>query len=161
MFRCLILQPTGHNESNAVFGTLNHLTMMTGGIIRSLAYDGPLFQVGPDFKCMEIWTRESTASSLKEKWNLTCVDSNLEIASNMRDESRRYSNFPPSDFKRAVNCRLRSSPLLGNSSMLNLRCAAFRKDTTNISAVYVWQCLAETSQYVPCWDYCNVHSVLA
>ena len=152
-FSCLGLQPRGHDDTNAIFGSVEHLTIQKVGQFHSLAFKGPIFKVGPHFKCMTIRTEHGDAASLKKKWGLSCVFSPT-LVERMRNASSRYTDL--NMFETAVNCSMSSSETMSPVRRVNMNCAAFRPYGTTINDTwYEWHCFEESAPLQSCNKFCS------
>ena len=143
-FDTLELRGMEHSYDDIV-GTVSHLTIGLAAILDDTNVSGPLFRVGPDFKCMVLHDQHQGREAFQNKWNVTCTALGLNTCPTTKAEiktwQRLQDNVNPCNITNAINCSL---PTTTKSAPLPTLCFAIPYDRRYEERTGIrWECFEE------------------
>ncbi len=153
-FECLRLDPVSYNYSNAEFGSLGHLTINNVAVLETFAAKGAIFRVGPQFKCMVVFSTGSNAYSLWDTWQLNCTNATEAVYNDMHKHRHDYEAANISSIQNVLSCNMQTS---APNTFVSVHCAAFKSVLIPGAGGYVWHCFSEDTILTRCkdhWDHC-------
>jgi hypothetical protein len=122
-FRSLTLN--GHTRHDNIVGSASHLTIERAAFIEDTNVTGPLFRVGPQFKCMRLSAQNERRKDFQTKWNVTCTPLDMDTCPDDKVAWKRLNKNPsPCDITNSINCTLATT----TSTVLNVFCFAIPYD---------------------------------
>ena len=154
-----VLGVQGHTSYGFVAGSISHLTIERAAFFEHANVSGPLFQVGPAFKCMRLFGQTESREEFQKKWNLTCttleIDTCPDNEKQKLDWKRLQDRADPCWITQSMNCSLTTS----TSTIVSVFCFAipFKQLSTLSTASFFpeyrnrtgvrWECFEELFFY--------------